>query len=563
MGAAQHQRQPALQAAQRADPQRSRRGPRRSRSAGDRAARHHRRLDPARGGLHQHPAARADLARPVRRLLERLPGDLRRSSSPSAPTRPTCWARSCGARPGSRCSSRPPTPAARSSRPRACGRGSGSASGGSPRSSTCSRRTSATSRRCCRSPRTRTRSRSSRPAGRPTLAELRLHNGTIYRWNRPVYDVNDGVPHLRVENRVLAAGPTVADTMANAALYFGLVRALAESERPLWSQMSFSAAEENFHVAAQHGIEAQVYWPGVGQVRATELVLRRLLPLAHQGLDSWGVEPATQRPAARHHRAALPARHQRRRVVRPGAWRASRRPRPLRRPARHAARLPRAHAHQRARPHLDLIGADRPGRPLRSRGPRGRSGRGRIVGADREGRSRRHVRQAPVPGSRQPAAVDHHERQRLTQLGCGGTCRGEPRQVEVVRDRGRRGASATPAAGAAWPDGGRGRRPRASDHRLQGVGAQRVVEPLVAELSGARRAGRARRRARRRGRPDALRAGVVEHGPPQQSLEDGRERLDQSTARRCDVHGGSVPEPVAAPCRSSTGRLRRLASGVT
>lgn len=134
--------------------------------------------------------------------------------------------------------------------------------------------------------------------GTPELPELRLHNGTIYRWNRPVYDVTgpEGarVPHLRVENRVLAAGPTVADTMANAALYFGLVRSLADSERPLWSQMSFSAAEENFHVAAQHGIEAQVYWPGVGQVRATELVLRRLLPLAHEGLEAWGVDAATR-----------------------------------------------------------------------------------------------------------------------------------------------------------------------------------------------------------------------------------------------------------------------------
>ena len=71
-------------------------------------------------------------------------------------------------------------------------------------------------------------------------------------------------------------------------------RSLAESERPLWSQMSFSAAEENFHVAAQHGIDAQVYWPGVGQVSATELVLRRLLPMAHEGLASWGVEAATR-----------------------------------------------------------------------------------------------------------------------------------------------------------------------------------------------------------------------------------------------------------------------------
>jgi hypothetical protein len=123
----------------------------------------------------------------------------------------------------------------------------------------------------------------------PTLQELRLHNGTIYRWNRPVYDVVDGMPHLRVENRVLPAGPTVADTMANAAFYFGLVRTLAEHERPLWSQMSFSAAEENFHIAAKHGIEAHVYWPGLGQVPATELVVRRLLPMARAGLDAWGV----------------------------------------------------------------------------------------------------------------------------------------------------------------------------------------------------------------------------------------------------------------------------------
>jgi gamma-glutamyl:cysteine ligase YbdK (ATP-grasp superfamily) len=125
----------------------------------------------------------------------------------------------------------------------------------------------------------------------PALAELRLHNGTIYRWNRPVYDVVDDTPHLRVENRVLPAGPTVADTMANAAFYFGLVRTLAEHERPLWSQMSFSAAEENFHVAARQGIEANVYWPGLGQVPATELVVRRLLPMARAGLDSWGVLP--------------------------------------------------------------------------------------------------------------------------------------------------------------------------------------------------------------------------------------------------------------------------------
>jgi gamma-glutamyl:cysteine ligase YbdK (ATP-grasp superfamily) len=123
----------------------------------------------------------------------------------------------------------------------------------------------------------------------PTLGELRLHNGTIYRWNRPVYDVVAGRPHLRVENRVLPAGPTVMDTLANAAFYFGVVRMLAEAERPIWSQMSFSAAEENFHTGARNGIDAQIYWPSLGFVPAAELVLRRLLPMAHEGLERWGV----------------------------------------------------------------------------------------------------------------------------------------------------------------------------------------------------------------------------------------------------------------------------------
>ncbi|MEU3274714.1 glutamate-cysteine ligase family protein [Saccharomonospora sp. NPDC006951] len=122
-------------------------------------------------------------------------------------------------------------------------------------------------------------------AGRvPNLAELRLHNGTVWRWNRPVYDVVEGKPHLRVENRVLPAGPTVVDMMANAAFFYGAQRALAEQERPLWSQMSFQAAEENLYAGARGGFDAQLYWPGVGWIPPDELVLRVLLPLAHEGL---------------------------------------------------------------------------------------------------------------------------------------------------------------------------------------------------------------------------------------------------------------------------------------
>jgi gamma-glutamyl:cysteine ligase YbdK (ATP-grasp superfamily) len=126
----------------------------------------------------------------------------------------------------------------------------------------------------------------------PELSEMTLHNGTVYRWNRPVYAVEDGLPHLRVENRVLPAGPTVVDVMANAAFYYGVVRALAEAERPIWTRMSFSAAAENLANGARSGIDARVYWPGLGQVPVTELMLRRLLPMAWEGLSQWGVDSA-------------------------------------------------------------------------------------------------------------------------------------------------------------------------------------------------------------------------------------------------------------------------------
>jgi hypothetical protein len=126
----------------------------------------------------------------------------------------------------------------------------------------------------------------------PELPELTLHNGTIYRWNRPVYAVVDGSPHLRVENRVLPAGPSVLDVAANAAFYYGLMSVLPHAERPIWSQMSFAAAEENLATAARHGLDARLYWPGLGEVPAAELILRRLLPMAHEGLARWGVDGA-------------------------------------------------------------------------------------------------------------------------------------------------------------------------------------------------------------------------------------------------------------------------------
>ena len=144
------------------------------------------------------------------------------------------------------------------------------------------------------------------------------------------------------------------DILANAAFYYGLIRVLATQDRPIWSQMSFPAAEENFHAGARDGIEANVFWPGVGEVPVTELVLRRLLPMAHEGLESWGVDAGRSRPAARHDRAALPE-------GRNGAsWQAATfhklyeddQARPHGRAARDDGPLPRPDALQRAGPRL-------------------------------------------------------------------------------------------------------------------------------------------------------------------------------------------------------------------
>ena len=129
-------------------------------------------------------------------------------------------------------------------------------------------------------------------AGRvPTLHELRLHNGTVWRWNRPVYDVQDGRAHLRIENRVLPSGPTPLDMTANAALYYGLVRALADADPAPWAGVPFALAGRDLHRAARYGLQARLSWAG-RSVRADRLTGDVLLPAAAAGLDAWGVDRA-------------------------------------------------------------------------------------------------------------------------------------------------------------------------------------------------------------------------------------------------------------------------------
>ena len=123
----------------------------------------------------------------------------------------------------------------------------------------------------------------------PPLAALALHNGTIYRWNRPVYGLADDGPNLRIENRVMPAGPTIADVTANVAFCLGLTRALALEEKPVWSRLPFEVAATNFDRAARDGIGAMLSWPGMtGDLPACELLLR-LLPMAREGLRDLGV----------------------------------------------------------------------------------------------------------------------------------------------------------------------------------------------------------------------------------------------------------------------------------
>ncbi|WP_337925085.1 glutamate--cysteine ligase [Arthrobacter jiangjiafuii] len=127
-------------------------------------------------------------------------------------------------------------------------------------------------------------------AGAPLLPELRLHNGTVYRWNRPIYDPGAETPNLRLENRVLPAGPTVLDVVANAAFFYGLVEYLRTADRPLWSRLAFKSAADNFLACARNGLEASVYWPGIGEIPVAELIVRHLVPQAAAGLEALGVD---------------------------------------------------------------------------------------------------------------------------------------------------------------------------------------------------------------------------------------------------------------------------------
>ena len=117
------------------------------------------------------------------------------------------------------------------------------------------------------------------------MSHLRLHNGTVWRWNRPLigYD-RDGMPHLRIEHRVLPAGPTVIDSIASAAFFYGLVHALATHDVAPEIKLPFATARDNFYAVARDGLDAQITWLDGRKLPVQSLLLDQLIPLARYGL---------------------------------------------------------------------------------------------------------------------------------------------------------------------------------------------------------------------------------------------------------------------------------------
>ncbi|MEO6651477.1 MAG: CBS domain-containing protein [Ilumatobacteraceae bacterium] len=126
----------------------------------------------------------------------------------------------------------------------------------------------------------------------PELAAMRLHTGTVWRWNRACYGVIDDVPHLRIENRVLPSGPTTVDEMANTALWLGLMRGLGSIHTDVSRLMQFDDARANFANAAREGLSSSLTWLDGVERPAPKLVLDVLLPIAADGLAASGVDAA-------------------------------------------------------------------------------------------------------------------------------------------------------------------------------------------------------------------------------------------------------------------------------
>jgi len=125
----------------------------------------------------------------------------------------------------------------------------------------------------------------------PKLRALQVHNSTVYRWNRPCYGVSpNGKPHLRIENRVIPAGPTVVDEVANAAFWLGAMEGMHAAYPDIRAKIGWEDAQDNFIKSAKFGIDTKFTWFGDQKVTATDLLQQELIPLAREGLKRRNVD---------------------------------------------------------------------------------------------------------------------------------------------------------------------------------------------------------------------------------------------------------------------------------
>lgn len=127
----------------------------------------------------------------------------------------------------------------------------------------------------------------------PKLRALQIFNSTVYRWNRPCYGISpNGQPHLRIECRVLPAGPSVVDSTANAAFWLGLMVGYAHKYDDITKHISFEDIRDNFDKSAKFGFDTKYTWFDDQKISPKDLILNELLPIAREGLALKGIDPA-------------------------------------------------------------------------------------------------------------------------------------------------------------------------------------------------------------------------------------------------------------------------------
>ncbi|MFD2531639.1 CBS domain-containing protein [Gracilimonas halophila] len=124
----------------------------------------------------------------------------------------------------------------------------------------------------------------------PELMALRVHNSSVYRWNRPCYGVGNGKPHLRIENRVFPSGPTVVDEVANAAFWLGLLNGFEDEYKDITQELDFDDARMNFFAASKLGLDTKFVWTKDRKMTAVDLIKNELLPIAKNGLQKANID---------------------------------------------------------------------------------------------------------------------------------------------------------------------------------------------------------------------------------------------------------------------------------